>query len=51
MSLEKPNFNDAKDRELYNILWDKDPSERTEEEDIFLKTIYHQEEFASGLDG
>lgn len=51
MSLEKPNFYDPKDRELYDRLWDKEPSERTEEEDRFLKTIYHQEEFASGLDG
>ena len=50
MSLTKPNFYDPKDRELYNLLWDKDKEERTEEEDIFLKTIYHQEEFASRLD-
>ena len=48
MSLEKPNYNDPKDRELYEQLWNK---ERTEEEDRFFKTIFHQEEFACDLEG
>ena len=51
MSLKKPNFNDPKDRELYDILWDKDKGERTEEEDWFVQTMFHQEEHFCNLDG
>lgn len=49
MSLEKPNFYNPKDRDLYNEIWDKDASERTDEETVFLQTMYHQEEAASKL--
>ena len=49
MSLEKPNYNDPKDRELYDTLWSK--KDRTEQEDRFFKKIFHQEEHSVGLDG
>lgn len=51
MSLERPNWNDIADRALYDELWNKDPSERSEQEERFLKSMYHQEEYACGLDG
>jgi len=50
MSLEHPNFYNPEDRDLYNKIWDKDSSERTDEENSFLQEMYHQEEFSSRLD-
>lgn len=52
MSLERPNWFDWNDRELYEKLFyvgvDR---ELTKVEVEFCKTMYHYEEYAAGLDG
>lgn len=52
MSIEKPMWNDRNDRELYEFLFYKDKGGEplTEEEKKFCTTMYHFEEYASGLD-
>lgn len=54
MSLERPNWYDMKDRELYYDYFynsDKPLSKYPKKEQDFIKTMYHMEEFACGLDG
>ena len=52
MSLEKPNWNDTKDRKLYNeLFYSKEHKKLTDKEESFVTKMYHYEEFASGLDG
>lgn len=51
MSFEVPNYYDWADRELYEKLIVKDDDKLTQEERRFVNTIYHQEEYACGLDG
>ena len=53
MSLKNPNWNDYSDRQLYNRLfyYNNNGKPLTEQEEEFCKTMYHFEEFASGLDG
>lgn len=53
MSLLKVNWNDKKDRSLYNELFygNKKSEDLTEKEREFCTTMYHLEEFAAGLDG
>jgi len=53
MSLERPNWNDFNDRQLYDKLFyhDNDGKPLTEKEKRFCTTMYHYEEYASGLDG
>ena len=50
MSLEHPNWNT--DYQLYDYLFyrNKDGQPLTEQEEEFVKTMYHFEEYASGLD-
>lgn len=50
MSLESPRY-DYQDRALYDELLCKDSKELTKEEKEFIKTMYHLEEYACGLDG
>lgn len=52
MSLENPNWHDFEDRKLYNeLFYRSDKKTLTEEEERFCTTMYHYEEYASGLDG
>jgi len=53
MSLKNPNWNDYSDRQLFDKLFyqNNDNKPLTEQEEEFCKTMYHFEEFASGLDG
>lgn len=52
MSLENPNWNNMEDRMLYKKLFYHDNWEKlTEQEQDFCKTMYHFEEYVSGLDG
>lgn len=53
MSLEKPNWFDAQDRQLYDELFyhDNHGKPLTEAEERFCTTMYHFEEYASGLGG
>ena len=51
MSLDKPDWHDVKDRELYEQLFYHQTELLTEQEEEFCKTMYHLEEFACGLDG
>lgn len=52
MSLEKPNYLSRDDRMLYDELFYHDNErELTQKEKDFCKSMYHQEEFACGLDG
>lgn len=52
MSLEKPNWGDIGDRELYKKLYyGKMDRELTEQEEQFCRDMYIMEEFAVGLDG
>ena len=52
MSLKNPNWNDAKDKEMYiNIFYRQINKFFTEDEEMFCKTMYHAEEFDCGLDG
>ena len=51
MSIKSPNYYDCKDRALFHEL-EKLPYEvLTEEQRNFFQTMYHMEEYASGLDG
>lgn len=51
MSLEHPNWNT--DWQLYEYLFYKNKGGEplTEQEEEFVKAMYHFEEYASGLDG
>ena len=53
MSLEKPNWFDAQDRQLYDELFYHNNYGKplTEAEERFCTTMYHFEEYASGLGG
>lgn len=53
MSLEQPNWNYWRDRALFNELFYRDNHGKplTEAEERFCTTMYHYEEYASGLDG
>lgn len=52
MSLERPNWFDNEDREMYNRLFYRNPGrELTEAELNFCITMSHYEEYAAGLDG
>lgn len=51
MSLERPDFNSYADKVLYDNLLCKNSEELNEVEKDFIKTMYHFEEFACGLDG
>lgn len=52
MSLERPNWNDMADRDLYDkLFYHKIDRELTEQEEEFCKTMYHFEEYSCGLDG
>lgn len=55
MCLKSPNWNDRNDRELYyKMFYSKDAKplkEYSEDEQNFIKAMYHAEEFACGLDG
>lgn len=51
MSLEHPRW-DNDDRRLYDqLFYHKMDRPLTEQEEQFCKTMYHFEEYASGLDG
>lgn len=49
MSFENPNCYSSYDMRLYEELLKR--GNLTEDERRFCNTIYHQEEYASGLDG
>lgn len=51
MSLKNPNWNDRKDRAMYDeLFYGKTKYEDlTVEQQEFVKKMYHLEEFASGL--
>ncbi len=52
MSLKNPNWNDSSDRALYNrLFYYSNGEELTPDEENFVKTMYHYEEYACGLDG
>ena len=53
MSLKQPNWNDKKDRALYDeLFYGKTKYEDlTKEQQEFCKTMYHFEEYVCGLDG
>lgn len=52
MSLERPNWNDPQDRDLYDkLFYHKVDRKLTEQEENFCKTMYHMEEHACRLDG
>lgn len=51
MSLERPNWNDRHDMELYDKLFYHQSKPLTEQEKEFCTTMYHMEEYACGLDG
>lgn len=52
MSLEQPNWYNTQDRLLYDELFYHDVGRPlTEDEERFCNTMYHYEEYASGLDG
>lgn len=53
MTLEKPDWNNELDRELYFKLFysTNKKHNRTKKEDEFISAMYHLEEFYSGLDG
>ena len=51
MTLDMPNYYNSEDRRLYYELIQKGLSKLTPEEDMFFKEMYHQEEYACGLDG
>lgn len=52
MSIEKPNWGDRADRELYfKLFYSKQDKPLTDVEKEFCKTMYHLEEYACGLDG
>lgn len=48
MSLEKPNWNCYRDRQLYDELFYHRTKPLTEQEEEFCKTMYHFEEYATG---
>lgn len=52
MSLDIPNYYNSEDRRMYDELV-KASFERklTKAEEMFVSYMYHQEEYASGLDG
>lgn len=50
MSLEKPNWNNYQDQLLYDeLFYHRGDRELTEQEEEFVKTMYHFEEYACGL--
>ena len=52
MSLKKINYNNLADKELYNKLFYKEKyDDLSDDEKDFVKTMYHMEEYACGLDG
>lgn len=53
MSLEHPDYRDRQDRILYEKLFyhNNNGVPLTEQENEFCKTMYHMEEYASGLGG
>ena len=51
MTLDMPNYYNSEDRRLYNELIKKGLSNLTPAEDMFFKEMFHQEEYACGLDG
>lgn len=52
MSIEKPNWADRADRELYfKLFYSKQDKPLTDVEKEFCKTMYIMEEYACGLDG
>lgn len=52
MSLERPDYRNFQDRQLYDKIFYHDIGrELTEKEKQFCKTMYHMEECACGLDG
>lgn len=54
MTLIRPDYNDRHDRMLYQqLFYNKNKLDRplTQQEEMFVKDMYHQEEYYSGLDG
>lgn len=52
MTLKTPDWSNRTDRQLYDeLFYKKNHDELTEEEQSFVTTMYHLEEFACGLDG
>lgn len=53
MSLETPNWYDYRDRDLFDKLFYKNNNgiPLTPKQEEFCTTMYHMEEYASGLDG
>ena len=53
MSLDNPNYNSTEDRILYDKLFYRNNNGKplTAQEENFCKTMYHMEEYASGLGG
>lgn len=53
MSLENPNWFSSEDQRLYDKLFyhNNNGKPLTDKEDEFVTTMYHFEEYASGLDG
>lgn len=51
MSLESPNYYDSQDKALYEELFNKPDEQLTEVEKSFVRSMYHMEECAAGLDG
>lgn len=49
MTIENPNWNNNQDRLLYKKLMNQDTLDKKEKD--FCVSMYHQEEFMSGLDG
>lgn len=51
MSLERPNWYNYQDRELYNKLLGVPSDKLSEQERRFIISMYRAEEYANGLDG
>lgn len=53
MSLDNPNYNNTQDRILFDKLFyhNNNGIPLTPTQERFCKTMYHMEEYASGLDG
>ena len=52
MSLKNPSWTDKQDKKLYDeLFYNSDYSTLSDDEQDFCKTMYHLEEFATGLDG
>ena len=52
MSLKSPDWYNSADRELYNrLFYNNNGKKLTQDEENFVKTMYHYEEYACGLDG